>query len=72
MKQTKTYTKDLQQLKVHLVNCRKESMEILAKDNGNVEAWRDLCSSVLASLVLQNRRREGEASKLLVKHKRIH
>ena len=54
-------TKDLQQLKVHLVKCRKESMAILAKDDGNVAAWRDLCSSVLVSLILLNRRWEGEA-----------
>ena len=29
-------TKGLQQLKVYLVKCRKESMAISAKDNGNV------------------------------------
>ena len=37
-------------------------------DSGNVGAWKNLCSSVLASLILLNRRREGEASKLLVEH----
>lgn len=36
-------TKDLQQLKIHLVKCRQESMAILVKGNGNVGAWRDLC-----------------------------
>ena len=43
-------------------------MAILVKNNGNVGAWRDLCSSVLVSLMLLNRPREGEASKLLVEH----
>lgn len=61
-------TEDLQKLRGHLTQVIKSSMEVLVKDNSVLSAWRDLCSAVLACIILLNRRRAGEASKLEVKH----
>ena len=61
-------TEDLQLLKTHLATVRIAATNELAKNNTSLECWRNLCSSVLASLILFNRRREGEASKLETKH----
>lgn len=61
-------TEDLQMLKKHLVEVRKKSIDGLALDNSAISSWRNLCSSVLAQLILLNRRREGETSKLEVIH----
>ena len=61
-------TEDLKIIKVHLVNTRNQSLDILAQENSDVNAFRNLCSSTLANLILLNRRRSGEASKLQLKH----
>ena len=61
-------TEDLMTVKNHLVSVQSLSVNELAKDNGNLKSWRNLCSSTLAGLILLNRRREGEASKLELKH----
>ena len=61
-------TEDLLTVKNHLVSVRKTSIDELSTDNQNVKAWRNLCSSTLASLILLNRRREGETSKFELKH----
>ena len=61
-------TEDLQLIKNHLVQTKKESIAALAANNSDVRAWRNLCSSTLAHLILLNRRRTGEASKLMLKH----
>ena len=59
-------TEDLKVLKNHLSSTRNVSINELAKDNNDLKAWRNLCSTTLASLILLNRRREGETSKLEV------
>ena len=61
-------TEDLQLLRKHLAGVQVTSISELGKDNTSLKDWRDLCSSVLASLILLNRRREGEASKLELGH----
>ena len=60
-------TEDLKALKNHLSSVRKESVNILAK-HADMQSYRNLCSSTLALLILLNRRRTGEASKLQLKH----
>lgn len=59
---------DLKNFKLHLSETLSTSINKLAQDNSDQPAWRDLCSSILASLILFNRRRQGEASKLEVAH----
>ena len=61
-------TEDLKKLKDHLASVKKQAIDQLARDNGNVGAWRNLCSVTLANLILLNRRRQGEASKFKVVH----
>ena len=61
-------TEDLQLLKQHLSNVRVTSINELPGNNSSLESWRNLCSSILASLILLNRRRAGEASKLELVH----
>jgi len=61
-------TEDLKIIKVHLVNTRNQSLDRLAQENSDINAYRNLCSSTLANLILLNRRRSGEASKLQLNH----
>ena len=61
-------TEDLKTLKLHLSEVMASSISKLAADNANVMAWRNLCSSTLASILIFNRRRQGEAAKLEIKH----
>ena len=58
---------DLKNLKKHLAGVRKKALDDLEKDE-DLKVWRALCTSTLASIILLNRRREGEASKLELAH----
>ena len=60
-------TEDLKAMKDHLIAVRREAAIKLASSNSDVRAWRDLCTSTLAGLILLNRRRSGEASKICLK-----
>ena len=57
-------TEDLLKLKVHITEVQRNAMKVLATEKSNLKEWRMLASSTLASLILFNRRREGEPSKL--------
>lgn len=61
-------TEDLRAIKNHLVSTRKQSIDDVATNNGDVQAYRNLCSSTLALIILLNRKRTGEASKVNLKH----
>lgn len=58
-------TEDVVKLHKHLRALEEQSKEQLSKSSDPV-AWRNLSETVLAQIILFNRRREGEAAKLLV------
>ena len=51
-----------------MIHIRKESIDALAANNADIKSWQNLCSSTLAHLIVLNRCRTGEASKLMLKH----
>lgn len=59
-------TEDLKALKLQLSEVMNKSVISLAKDNNDKKAWKDLCTSTLATIVIFNRRRQGEAAKFNV------
>lgn len=61
-------TDDLKILKSHLTEVISKSINALAANNSNISAWKNLCTSTLASILIFNRRRQGEAAKFEMKH----
>ena len=59
-------TEDLKKLRDHLIAKRQEAINDLARNGSDVKAWRHLCTSTLASIILLNRRRSGEVAKVKV------
>lgn len=57
---------DLQKVRHHLKSASNEAIMSLSKDNANLDSWRQLATSTLVGLILFNRRRGGEPSKLTV------
>ena len=60
------FTDDMKVLHNHLKSISARSIQLLASDNGNTIAWRDLATATLSKLLLFNRRRAGEPAKLKV------
>lgn len=59
-------TEDLVKLKKHLLAVQKQSISDLEKSNTDLRAYKELTSSTLASIIIFNRRRQGEPSKLKI------
>ena len=59
-------TEDLKKLRDHLIAKRQEAINDLARNGSDVKAWRHLCTSTLASIILLNRRRSGKVAKVKV------
>jgi len=59
-------TSDLQLLGNHLKSVISSSIIALGNDNTKVEDFRNLCTAVLSSVILFNRRRSGEPAKMEV------
>lgn len=57
-------TKDCQALSSHLKEFGKTAYQVLELCKSNKEAWCDLCAVSLTQVILFNRRRQGEASKM--------
>ena len=57
-------TKDIQRLVVELKNVMKENFDKLKSNNTDGEAYSELIRALLAYLIMFNRRRSGETSKL--------
>lgn len=57
-------TEDLIKLKKHILEVQEQSISDLKKNKGNTVAFRSLTTSTLASIIIFNRRRQGEPSKL--------
>lgn len=57
-------TSDLQSLRSHLKATISSSVIALGNKNNDVDAYRSLCSALLSSVILFNRRRSGEPAKM--------
>ena len=60
------FTSDLQVLQKHLKQTRSDSINGLAINCRDFKVYRNLCTSVLATLILFNRRRGGEPALLTI------
>lgn len=61
-------TEDLQILNKHLSSVQANSIEVIKNDKFDETAFKDLATSTLSSIIVFNRRRQGEASKLTLAH----
>lgn len=59
-------TEDVITLQKYLKDLEDESKAKLEQNQPDYTAWHNLCESVLAQIIIFNRRRQGEAAKLLV------
>lgn len=59
-------TSDIKLFRDHLLKIEIESYSKLKTNPGNVQAYRDLQDSILAQLILLNRRRSGEIQRILL------
>jgi len=60
------FTEDIKELHESVKKISNQSINLLAKDNSNLEAWRNLATSTLSRLLLFNRRRSGEPAKITI------
>lgn len=58
-------TEEVKKLQSHLKALQQDALKILEEDP-SPDAWTAICQSLLTEIILFNRRREGEASKLLL------
>lgn len=59
-------TSDIKIIREHIVNVEIESYRKLKINTNNMQAYRDLQESILAQIVLLNRRRSGEVQRILL------
>jgi len=59
-------TSDIKLFRDYIVNVEKDSYEKLKLNHSNLQAYRELQESILAQIVLLNRRRSGEVQRILL------
>ncbi|XP_050059864.1 uncharacterized protein LOC126551137 [Aphis gossypii] len=59
-------TSDIKLFRDYIVNVEKDSYEKLKLNHNNLQAYRELQESILAQIVLLNRRRSGEVQRILL------
>ncbi|XP_063067616.1 uncharacterized protein LOC134459242 [Engraulis encrasicolus] len=59
-------TEDVMSLQKHIDQVEEEAKRDLDIDDESATAWKTLCEALLAKIILFNRRREGEAAKMLL------
>lgn len=57
---------DIMLIRNHLINIQNECMKALKKDFNNLKGYKELQESILAQLILLNRRRSGEVQRIFL------